>query len=197
MQQIAQYTTNKTFADWTGTPMIPTDMSAVNLGTDMSPGSPLWNWGMQQQINTMATQNARMSCEISAFYKRQADEITQQLIENPLQPIAGYVDRDGNWVSREMVAAGNSSYNEETSNRHNGYEDIRSKNKAYYAERYGNKDCHLCADGTCKYCNGTGYIDNGFGEAGSRECPNCFRINGHASGKCGSCHGLGYVYGLK
>ena len=106
LQQIAQYTMNKTYADWTGTPMIPTDMSAVDLGTDMSPGSPLWNWGMQQQINTMTTQNARASCEISAFYKRQADQITQQLMENPLQPIAGYVDRDGNWISHEMVAAG-------------------------------------------------------------------------------------------
>lgn len=199
LQQIAQYTMNKTYADWTGTPMIPTDMSAVDLGTDMSPGSPLWNWGIQQQINTMATQNARMSCEISAFYKRQADQITQQLMENPLQPIAGYVDRDGNWISREMVAAGNNSFdNSDTSSQYSSHEDIRSKNKAYYAERYGNKDCRLChGNGVCSTCNGKGYDYNEFGVQGTHECPNCLRVNGHASGKCSQCQGSGHVYGLK
>ena len=199
LQQIAQYTMNKTYADWTGAPMIPTDMSAVDLGTDMSPGSPLWNWGMQQQINTIATQNARMSCEISAFYKRQADQITQQLMENPLQPIAGYVDRDGNWISCEMVAAGNNSFdNSDTSSQYSSHEDIRSKNKAYYAERYGNKDCRLChGNGVCSTCNGKGYDYNEFGVQGTHECPNCLRINGHASGKCSQCQGSGHVYGLK
>lgn len=98
LQQMAQYTFNKGYADWTGTPMIPTDMSAVDLGTDMTPGSPLWNWGMQQQINTLSTQNDRMRFERWAFYKRQADQITQQMMENPFQPIAGYVDFDGNWI---------------------------------------------------------------------------------------------------
>lgn len=199
LQQISQYTMNKTYADWTGTPMIPTDMSAVDLGTDMSPGSPLWNWGIQQQINTMATQNARMSCEISAFYKRQADQITQQLMENPLQPISGYVDKDGNWISHEMVATDNNSFdNSDTSNQYSSYKDIRSKNKAYYAERYGNKDCHLChGNGVCSTCNGKGYDYNGFGVQGTHECPNCFRVNGHASGKCSQCQGSGHVYGLK
>lgn len=199
LQQIAQYTMNKTYADWTGTPMIPTDMSAVDLGTDMSPGSPLWNWGMQQQINTMATQNARMSCEISAFYKRQSDQITLQLMENPLQPIAGYVDRDGNWISHEMVVAGNNSFdNSDTSSQYSSHEDIRSKNKAYYAERYGNKDCHLChGNGVCSTCNGKGYNYNEFGMQGTHECPNCLRVNGRASGKCSQCQGSGHVYGLK
>lgn len=198
LQQIAQYTVNKSYADWTGTPMIPTDMSAVDLGTDMSPGSPLWNWGMQQQINTLATQNTRMSCEISAYYKRQADQITQQLIENPLQPIAGYVDGDGNWISREMVAADiNSSDNADTSNQYNSHEDIRSKNRAYY-ERYGNKDCHLClGSGNCSTCDGKSYNHNSFGVQGTSECPNCLKINGRASGKCSGCKGSGYVYGLK
>lgn len=199
LQQIAQYTINKSYADWTGTPMIPTDMSAVDLGTDMSPGSPLWNWGMQQQINTMATQNARMSCEISAFYKRQADQITQQLMENPLQPITGYIDRDGNWISHEMVASGNNSFdNSDTSSQYSTHEDIRSKNKAYYSERYGNKDCHLChGNGICSTCNGKGYDYNGFGVRGTHECPNCLRVNGNASGKCSQCQGSGHVYGLK
>lgn len=202
LQQIAQYTINKTYADWTGTPMIPTDMSAVNLGTDISPGSPLWNWGMQQQINTMATQNARMSCEISAFYKRQADQITQQLIENPLQPIAGYVDRNGNWISHEMVDANYNSLNEtstsSSNDRYSGFEEIRSKNKAYYAERYGNKDCHICrGNGICSTCNGKGYNYNEFGVQGTHECPNCLKVNGRASGKCSHCQGSGHIYGLK
>ena len=199
LQQIAQYTMNKTYADWTGTPMIPTDMSAVDLGTDMSPGSPLWNWGMQQQINTMATQNARMSCEISAFYKRQADQITLQLIENPLQPLAGYVDRFGNWISNEMITTGNNSLdNSDTSGQYSSHDDMRSKNKAYYAERYGYKDCHLCHGwGVCSTCNGKGYNYNEIGARGAHECPNCFNVNGHASGKCSQCQGSGHVYGLK
>lgn len=199
LQQLAQYTINKSYADWTGTPMTPTDMSAVDLGTDVSPGSPLWNWGMQQQINTMATQNARMSCEISAFYKRQADQITQQLMENPLQPIAGYVDIDGNWISHEMVAAGNNSLeSSETSSQYSSHEDIRAKNKAYYAERFGNKECHLChGNGVCSTCNGKGYNYNEFGVRGTHECPNCLRINGRATGKCSQCQGSGHVYGLK
>lgn len=201
LQQIAQYTINKTYADWTGTPMIPTDMSAVNLGTDMSPGSPLWNWGMQQQINTMATQNARMSCEISAFYKRQADQITQQLIENPLLTIEGYVDKDGNWISHEMVVAGYDSLrNASPSNseeRYSNFEEIRSKNRTYYAERYGNKECYSChGNGICSTCNGKGYNYSKLG-TGTYECPNCLRENGRVSGKCGRCQGIGYVYGLK
>lgn len=199
MQQIAQYTINKVQADWNGTPMVPTDMSAVDFGTDMTPGSPLWCWGMQQQINAMATQNARMSCEMVAFYKRQADQMTQQLMENPFQPIAGYVDRDGNWVSREMVVAGNNNIDSANpSSRNSCYEDIRSKNKAYYAERYGNVDCRLChSSGVCSTCNGQGTNYNGFGVQGKHECPNCLRINGRASGKCGKCQGSGKVYGLR
>lgn len=196
MQQIAQYTINKTFADWTGTPMIPTDMSAVDLGTDMSPGSPLWNWGMQQQISTISTQCVRMSFERYAFYKRQADQLTQQLMENPFQPIAGYVDRDGNWISREMVAA---SYADTPSagEGDNGYEGGQSDSNTYYAERYGNKDCPMCIRGICSTCNGKGYDYNEYGVQGTHECPNCFRVNGRASGKCGRCQGTGSVYGLK
>lgn len=200
-QQIMQYTMNKFYSDWTGTPMIPTDMSAVNLGTDMSPGSPLWSWGMQQQINTMATQNSRMSCEIAAFYKRQADQIEQQLIENPLQPISGYVDKDGNWISREMIAADNSQNNTNTSNSddlHSRHEAIRAKNSAYYAERYGYKDCYRCHGcGICQTCGGHGYINDSFGGLRSTKCPNCLIVNGQASGKCRTCQGTGKVYGLK
>lgn len=202
LQQIAQYTMNKTYADWTGTPMVPTDMSAVDLGTDMSPGSPLWNWVTQERLNTLTTQNARMRCEISAFYKRQADQITQQLIENPLQPIAGYVDGDGNWISHEMVAAGYNDLdsNDSSSKEDNvsGYEDIRAKNNAYNAERYGNKDCYRChGSGKCETCNGKGYDYNEFGLSSTYECPNCLIVNGKASGKCRTCQGTGHVYGLK
>lgn len=201
MEQIAQYTMNKTYADWTGTPMIPTDMSAVDLGTDMSPGSPLWNWGMQQQINTIATQNARMSCEISAYYKRQADQITQQLIENPLQPIPGYVDIDGNWISREMVSGSmdwKQTDGETTPNRYSGFEEIRKKNREYYADRYGYKRCPIChGSGSCPICNGKGYSSNIFGSDGVHECTNCLKINGRPTVMCGHCQGTGHVNGLK
>lgn len=198
LQQIAQYTYNKTMADWNGTPMVPTDMSAVDLGTDMSPGSPLWSWGMQQQINTLATQNARMRYEENAFYKRQADMITQQLMENPLQPIAGYVDRDGNWISREMVEADKYSNTTENHNADEPESRRKSYHTDYYTERYGYKDCPSCrGSGICKWCNGKRYVDNEFGLSGSHECPNCEIEHGHRSGKCSTCHGTGRVYGLK
>lgn len=204
MQQIAQYTMNKTYADWTGTPMVPTDMSAVDLGTDMSPGSPLWMWGQQQEINRIATITTRMECEHLAFMKRQTQQIEQQIMENPTAPIAGYFDKEGNWISSEMVAAGNygtSSANNQLDN-HNlnsiGTSSLREKNKAYWSERYGNKDCPSCmGSGICKTCNGKRYNENGFGAQGSHECPNCYMINGHASGQCGRCQGKGTIYGLK
>ena len=197
LQQIMQYTVNKSTADWTGTPMVPTDMSAVDLGTDMSPGSPLWNWTMQQQIHTMETQNAKMGFEVLSFYRRQTEQITRQLMENPSQPIAGYVDQDGNWISYEMVAAGNdSSVNSDDATNSNVHEPKRSRVKEYYEERYGDVDCYLCkGTGDCSSCKGRGYIW-GIGMT-KLKCPNCLEINGCPSGKCSKCKGTGLVYGLK
>ncbi|MBR6169268.1 MAG: hypothetical protein IKQ51_00995 [Bacteroidaceae bacterium] len=206
LQQIAQYTINKTYADWTGTPMVPTDMSAVDLGTDYSPGSPLWMWGQQQEINRMSTQIARMECERVAFYKRQVDEITRQLIENPLQPIAGYYDIDGNWISHEMVANGYldenvSGYKAEkpiSGEQSNNTDNLISKNKSYWSENYGYKDCPSCmGSGVCKTCNGKGYNYNSYGAQGSHECPNCFKQNGRSCGICGRCQGKRKIFGLK
>lgn len=193
MEQILQYSINKSISDWYGTPMVPTDMSAVNLGTDMTPGSPLWSWNMQQRINTISTQNAKMSCEITAFYRRQTDMITQQLMENPFQPIAGYVDIDGNWIPGEMAGSNISDSGTEI-NTSEPHHDIREKNRAYYSERYGNKDCHIChGRGTCQTCNGNGYVS---GPYGTSECPNCLLENGRRTGRCSRCQGRGYVYGL-
>ena len=193
MDQILQYTVNQTIADWNGTPMMPTDMSAVNLGTDMSPGSPLWSWGMQQQINRMSTQNARMQCEVLAFYRRQTDMIEQQLRENPFQPIAGYVNSDGYWISGDMSS--DSDNNERSVS--NGHEAIREKNRTYYQERYGNKECHIChGSGRCTTCNGSGFMHNDL-TYGSSECPNCLLENMRRTGKCSTCRGTGSVYGLK
>lgn len=201
MQQIAQYTVNKFYADWNGTPMIPTNMSAVNLGTDMTPGSPLWCWGMQTQINTMATQNARMELERVAFYRRQTDQITKQMMENPFQPIAGYVDIDGTWISREMIETDNVSSGNigktESKSRYDGFEKIIEKNKAYYAERYGYKDCDMChRSRRCSSCNGKKYL---YGDLGMNpiDCPNCLVINGKKTGLCRTCRGNGTVFGLK
>ncbi|MDE7409702.1 MAG: hypothetical protein K2N09_06740 [Muribaculaceae bacterium] len=196
MEQILQYTVNKSIADWNGTPMVPTDMSAVNFGTDMSPGSPLWSWNMQQRINTISTRSARMQCETLAFYRRQTDMIEQQFRENPYQPIAGYVNSDGYWISADMV--GNPVPDSDNSGTgHNGHEAIKGKNSAYFKERYGNKDCHSChGSGRCTTCNGTGYVSNNL-TSGSSECPNCFLENMRRSGKCRTCQGRGTVYGLK
>lgn len=196
MDQILQYTVNKTIADWNGTPMAPTDMSAVNLGTDISPGSPLWSWGMQQQINRMSTQNARMQCETLAFYRRQTDMIEQQLRENPFQPIAGYVNSDGFWISGDIV--GNNSLDSDNDRASSsGHEAIREKNRAYYQERYGNKDCHIChGSGRCSTCNGSGFMHNSL-TSGSSECPNCLLENMRRTGKCSTCRGTGSVYSLK
>lgn len=201
LQQIAQYTFNKTYADWTGTPMVPTDMSAVDLGTDYSPGSPLWMWGQQQEINRMSTQIARMECERVAFYKRQTDEITRQLNENPLQPIAGYYDLDGNWISQEMVADGyldNNNHDLSPTSRNNTTEILDSKNKNYWSERYGYRDCPSCrGSGKCQTCNEKGYDYDGYGAQGVHECPNCYKENGRTTGLCGRCQGKRQVYGLK
>lgn len=195
MDQILQYTINKNIADWNGTPMVPTDMSAVNFGSDMSPGSPLWSWNMQQQINTMSTRNARMQCETLAFYRRQRDMIEQQLLQNPCQPISGYVNGDGNWISADMV--GSAFQEADNSESYNAHQEIRDKNHAYYQERYGNKECHIChGSGCCPTCNGKGYVSNTF-TSGMSECPNCYLENMRRTGKCGSCQGKGSVYVLK
>ncbi|MDO4161318.1 MAG: hypothetical protein Q4D41_12780, partial [Prevotellaceae bacterium] len=201
LQQIGQYTVNKYISDWNGTPMVPTDMSAVNLGTDTSPGSPLWMWKQQEQINTVSTILGRMECEKLAFYKRQRMQIEQQLINN--QPISGCYDIDGNWISAEMAAAGlfgdnevtnNTNYNNENTN---PYEEIRKKNREYYSERYGNVTCKMCQNsGKCSTCNGKGYNYNPL-TTGTNECPNCWRVDGRASGMCGTCRGSGTVYRLR
>lgn len=194
MEQILQYSINKHISDWYGTPMVPTDMSAVNFGTDMTPGSPLWSWNMQQQINRMSAQNTRMSCEISAYYKRQTDIIAQQLNDNPFQPIAGYVDIDGNWIPGETVGSLYSESGSDT-DKSEPHHDIREKNRSYFSERYGNKDCHIChGRGKCQTCNGQGYVSDAYG---TRECPNCLLENGHRTGKCGTCQGRGTVFGFK
>lgn len=197
LEQIMAYTWNKTCADWNGTPMIPTDMSAVDLGTDMSPGSPLWIWAQQQKINELQTRNSRMQFEVNAFYKEQADRITQQLIENPLQPIPGYVDYDGNWVSYEDIAAQNSieSNEEGTTPRRN---EALERAKDYYSEMYGNVSCPMCHGlKYCQTCNGNKVYRNSFGLSDLNECPNCWIENGKRTGLCDKCHGKGYVYALR
>ena len=152
LTQIRDYTINKTIADWNGTPMKPVDMSGVWLGDDTSVGSPLWQWNMQQEINRFDTQYARAQCERIAFLRRQTAEIEQQLITNPLQPIAGFWNANGEWVSRETVAALHDDNKENTSSlRQNGFEEIRQKNRDYYQQRYGDKDCYLCHhSGVCQ-----------------------------------------------
>ena len=199
MRQIMQYTANQVNADWTGTPMVPTDMSAVNLGTDMSPGSPLWMWRQQQVVNRMSTVNARMSWERIAFYRRQADMVEQRLRENPLQPVAaGVFDNSGNWISYEMIAAENSFKGESAkTERTDGYDKIRSEAVGYFKQRYGDTDCPQCVGGVCRTCNGTGLISNSLGASGHTTCPNCWKEHGVATGRCGKCQGKGVVYGLK
>lgn len=195
MNQIANYTYNQVMSDWNDTPMPYTDMSAVNLGTDMTPGSPLWMWGQQQQINTMATQNAKMQWEILAFYKSQADKITQMMIENPFQPISGIIDYDGFFITPEMVAADNND--SDNSDRYSGFEKIRDNNRDYYQNRYGYKECPSChGNGRCSTCNGNGFSKNQL-SSGYHSCPNCYKENGRDTGLCRRCSGTGSVYGLR
>lgn len=186
MQQLAQYTVNKGVSDWTGTPMIPTDMSAVRFGSDMSPGSPAWMFNQHQIISSMSMMNTRMACEQMAFLKYQTDQIEQQMIENPLQPIAGYYDRFGNWNSADMVAPATtlSSTSEVT----NSY----STTNSY---QYGDRICTLCAGlGICNTCNGDGKFQNSL-TGDQILCPNCIQ-NGVRTGKCSSCHGTGKKNGF-
>lgn len=193
LQQIAQYTVNRSVADWNGTPMTPTDMSAVNLGTDMSPGSPLWMWSQQQEINSMQTANAKAGWQLCAFYKMQADRISQQMAENPMQPVEGFIDYDGQWISRGMIEADNGT---ESSTKATVSE--KTIREDYFQTRYGYKECSMChGSQVCQTCNGKKSIHNSLGEPGYCECPNCWQINGKASGLCNICQGKGYVYGLK
>ncbi|MBR2025508.1 MAG: hypothetical protein IKA07_00055 [Alistipes sp.] len=66
------------------------------------------------------------------------------------------------------------------------------KNKSYWQDNYGYKDCHICyGSGTCQTCNGDGL----FHSAGSTlRCPNCQHGK---TGKCGICGGTGKVYRRK
>lgn len=194
MQQLAQYTINKSIADWNGVPMAPTDMSAVNFGTDMTPGSPLWMWNQQQELNRMSTTNARMQWELLSFYERQADQVEQQIMTNPLQPVSGILDSEGFYVSPEMLGTDNNS----NAAREKPKNDVVEKAKEYYAQRYGDVECNMChGDGVCHTCNGHKYNNNGLGASGGHECPNCWKEYGHSTGKCGKCQGKGFVYGLK
>lgn len=189
MQQILQYTINKNMADWNGTPMAPTDMSAVDFGSDMTPGGALWCWEQQQRINRMETQTGRMRWEQISFYRQQADCIERQMLENPLQPIEGYIDKDGNWISREMIETDNNNGEE--------HQYIREKNREYYQQRYGDRECHSChGRKLCQTCNGKRYISNPFGLSDDK-CPNCWLKNGRRTGLCANCQGKGTEYGLK
>ena len=196
LEQIMAYTWNKTCADWNGTPMIPTDMSAVDLGTDVSPGSPLWMWAQQQKINELQTQNSRRQFEVNAFYKEQADRLAQQLMENPLQPIPGYVDYAGNWISYEDITAQNSiDLNDvvPTPRRNDALE----RAKDYYSERYGNVTCPVCHGlKYCQMCNGNKVYKDQF-SSGLLECRQCWIEHGKRTGLCSECQGKGYVYGLR
>lgn len=201
LTQIMQYTYNKGMADWYGVPMVPTDMSAVNLGSDMSVGSPMWQWGMQQQINTIATQNTRMEAELLAYYHQQADYVTQCLINNPLAPIPGIVDIDGNWVSREMIEAenyyGNATGYGTGHNHSSSQTDVVANFKEYNRNHYGDKQCSSCmGHRTCKFCNGNRRVLNNLtGEY--MECPNCWIEGGRRTGLCGKCGGKGTVFGIR
>lgn len=72
-------------------------------------------------------------------------------------------------------------------------EALKQANRDYYAEHWGNKDCHLChGTGTCQTCNGKGtHLVNGQ----TSTCTNCWLENGSRTGKCSICQGKGTVYG--
>lgn len=188
LSQIFQYTANKGIADWTGTPMVPTDMSAVDLGTDMTPGSPLWQWNIQQRINTISTQNARMRWENLNFYRQQRMNIEAAFMANPTADLGGCFTSDGFYFRGD---GGNVDYSSSTPT----YENTSTNGGYQYEQRYGDKDCPSChGSGRCQYCGGDGLSKN-FGASGQHKCPNCSHSAG--PGSCGTCHGRGTVYGLK
>ena len=67
------------------------------------PGSASWCWQQQQQINAMSMQNAMMQAQILNFYRQQAANATQQLMNNPFQPMNGVITYDGTYVMPENV----------------------------------------------------------------------------------------------
>ena len=88
----------------------------------------------------------------------------------------------------------NNNTNTRTNDNNTEKENKALKNALEYYERYGDIDCPLCrGTGTCKTCNGQGWIYYEFG-TGVLDCPNC--CSGHV-GKCGKCCGTGKVHGKK
>ena len=66
------------------------------------------------------------------------------------------------------------------------------KNKSYWQDNYGYKDCHICyGSGTCQTCNGDGWYHS---MGSTLRCPNCQHGK---TGKCGICGGTGKVYRRK
>ena len=97
-----------------------------------------------------------------------------------------------------MVEAGIDLSQEAQDDQYSVVEKIRQKNRNYYSERYGNKECHICHNQkVCQTCNGKKYYYGNLGTSTPIECPNCFIENGVRTGLCGNCQGRGYVYGLR
>lgn len=70
---------------------------------NFGPGSSSWCWQQQQQINAMSMQNTLMRAQIMNYYRQQAVNATQQLLNNPFQPMQGIVTYDGTYVTPENV----------------------------------------------------------------------------------------------
>ena len=74
-------------------------------GAPWEPGSPAWCLQQQQQINAMAMQNMIMQQQNLNFYRQQADNVTNWIINNPTTPYPGLViNRDGIIVKYETAA---------------------------------------------------------------------------------------------
>ena len=112
------------------------------------PGSLAWDYQMMQRENAIRMQNSMMQAQILNYYNQQAAYATQQLMNNPLQPIQGVMTYDGVYITPETV----NNYRKEKvecSHCNGGYN---------YRTIYMGGGESRRIKSRCNYCHGTGTV---------------------------------------
>lgn len=119
-----------------------------NYLLDYGPGSIPWTYQMQQEINAMSMQNAMMQAQILNYYNQQAAAATNNLINNPLQPMPGVMTYDGVYITPQTV----NDYHKETV-------DCEHCDDGYnYRTTYMGNGKYKQIKSRCIYCHGKGTI---------------------------------------
>ena len=112
-----------------------------------------YNWMMQQQQinNQMSMQNAMMQQQIVNFYRQQAQNVNQQFMNNPTQPIRGnFLTYDGDIFNYETVQQMRKEHKKEKKSTKNcsmcggSGKIIRNSNPPMYGKKDSKKYCSIC-----------------------------------------------------